>query len=91
MFASANGVAYPVSASFDEERGCVANPLLASEPSTMASFKDLSVAAPVWTRNLLGMSDDVEGLGQSGRIGRLRAPVGQHRLRGQTALHNLLG
>src|SRR5688500_12595497 len=37
----------------------------------------------VWMRDLLGGSDDLEGLGQSARIGRLRAPVGEFGLGGQ--------
>ena len=45
----------------------------------------------VWMRDLLGMSDDLKGLGQSSRIGRLEAPIGQFRLGSQAPLHNLLG
>jgi hypothetical protein len=41
-------------------------------------------------RDLLGMSDDLEGLGQGAWIGRLEAPVGQPRLGGQAASHNLI-
>jgi hypothetical protein len=45
----------------------------------------------VWMRDLLGGRDDLEGLGQGAWIGRLRAPVGQLRLGGQAASHNLVG
>jgi hypothetical protein len=36
------------------------------------------------------MSDDLEGLGQSVWIRRFEAPVGQLRLGGQAAAHNLV-
>jgi DDE family transposase len=45
----------------------------------------------VWMRDLLGMSDDLEGLRQSARIGWLVARVGQSGLGGQAPLHDLLG
>ena len=44
-----------------------------------------------WMRDLLGMSDDLEGLGQRVWIGRLEAPVGEFRLGSQAPLHDLLG
>lgn len=42
-------------------------------------------------RDLLGMSDDLEGLVQSAWIAQLRAPGGELRLGGQAPLHALLG
>ena len=42
-------------------------------------------------RDLLGMSDDLESLGQSAWIGRLEARIGQFGLRGEALLHDLLG
>jgi hypothetical protein len=42
-------------------------------------------------RDLLGMSDDLEGLGKCSGIGWLEAQVGKLRLGGQAPLHDLLG
>jgi len=41
-------------------------------------------------QDLLGMSDDLEGVGQSVWIGRFRAPVGQLWLDRQAPLHDLV-
>src|SRR5215217_5665396 len=49
-----------------------------------------STTARVWMRDLLGDGDDLERLGQSEWIGRLRAPVGQLRLGSQAATHDLI-
>ena len=45
----------------------------------------------VWMRDLLGMSDDLERLGQRVWIRRLEAPVGEFRLGLQAPLYDLLG
>ena len=45
----------------------------------------------VWMRDLLGMSDDLERLGQRAWIGRLEAPVGEFGLGLQAPLYDLLG
>ena len=45
----------------------------------------------VWMRDLLGMSDDLERLGQRVWIRRLEAPVGEFRLGLQAPLNDLLG
>ena len=42
-------------------------------------------------RDLLGVSDDLEGLGQSVWIGRLEARIGAVGLGGQAPLHDTLG
>jgi hypothetical protein len=45
---------------------------------------------PVRMRDLLGVSDDLEGWRQSVRVGWLVAAVGQLRLSGQAAARNLI-
>ena len=49
------------------------------------------VVLGVWMRDLLGVSDDLEGLRQSVWIGWLEALVGEFGLGRQAPLHDLLG
>src|SRR5215207_4757864 len=49
-----------------------------------------AVVLDVWMGDLLGGRDNLEGLGQSVWIGRLRALVGKLRLSRQTASYNLV-
>src|SRR5688572_7316450 len=70
---------------------CMATGASGHGTSLTSQTKGATVVLGVWMRDLLGGSDDLEGLGQSARIGRLRAPVGEFGLGGQAPLHDLIG
>ena len=72
----------------------MATPVMAASWVRSGDYEPMSGSATVvlgvWMRDLLGVSDDLEGWRQSVWIGRLVAPVGQLRLGGQAASHDLL-